>query len=97
MSWIFFHFLFIWNKWTHGFDSHSSVVFFLQDDSEVTSDEENCLTQDEIQAFLERNQSFYNNRHQYRQLLKEKFTNYCRATEQSKPVCGKWFATTSVN
>uniref|UniRef100_A0A8C4DVY7 Gametogenetin-binding protein 2 n=1 Tax=Dicentrarchus labrax TaxID=13489 RepID=A0A8C4DVY7_DICLA len=72
--------------------SHSRL-----DDSEVASDEENCLTQDEIQAFLERNQSFYNNRHQYRQLLKEKFTNYCRATERSKPVCGKWFATTSVN
>lgn len=69
----------------------------LLDDSEVTSDEENCLTQDEIQTFLERNQSFYNNRHQYRQHLKEKFTNYCRATERSKRVCGKWFATTSVN
>ncbi|XP_020505640.2 gametogenetin-binding protein 2 isoform X2 [Labrus bergylta] len=70
----------------------------LLDDSEVASDEENFLTQDEIQAFLERNQSFYNNRHQYRQLLKEKFTNYCRSNEQSKPVCGKWFATTtSVN
>ncbi|XP_017268022.1 gametogenetin-binding protein 2 isoform X2 [Kryptolebias marmoratus] len=69
----------------------------LLDDSEVTSDEESCLTQDEIQAFLKQNQSFYNNRHQYRQLLKEKFTNYCRATERSKPVCGKWFATTSVN
>ncbi|XP_029304658.1 gametogenetin-binding protein 2 [Cottoperca gobio] len=68
-----------------------------QDESEVASDEENCLTQDEIQAFLERNQSFYNNRHQYRQLLKEKFTNYCRATELSKQVCGKWFTTTSVN
>lgn len=73
------------------------LTFSIQDDSEATSDEENCLTQDEIQAFLERNQSFYNNRHQYRQLLKEKFTNYCRATEGSKPVCGKWFATTSVN
>ncbi|XP_067350490.1 gametogenetin-binding protein 2 [Channa argus] len=68
----------------------------LLDDSEVTSDEENCLTQDEIQAFIERNRSFYNNRDQYRQLLKEKFTNYCRSTERSKPVCGKWFATTSV-
>uniref|UniRef100_A0A3Q3WDQ8 Gametogenetin-binding protein 2 n=1 Tax=Mola mola TaxID=94237 RepID=A0A3Q3WDQ8_MOLML len=84
-------------------DSYNSLSSFLShtflepDDSEVTSDEENCLTQDEIQAFLERNQSFYNNRHQYRQLLKEKFTNYCRATERSKPVCGKWFATTSVN
>uniref|UniRef100_A0A3B3BVI6 Gametogenetin-binding protein 2 n=1 Tax=Oryzias melastigma TaxID=30732 RepID=A0A3B3BVI6_ORYME len=70
---------------------------FIQDDSEVTSDEESCLTQDEIQAFVERNQSFYNNRLQYRQLLKEKFTNYCRATEGSKTVCGKWFSTTSVN
>lgn len=69
----------------------------LQDDSEVTSDEENCLTQDEIQAFLERNQSFYNNRDQYRQLLKEKFTNYCRNTGQSNSVCGKWLTTTSVN
>ncbi|KAM7398452.1 hypothetical protein PAMA_006387 [Pampus argenteus] len=68
----------------------------LLDDSEATSDEENFLTQDEIQAFLERNRSFYSKRHQYRQLLKEKFTNYCRATER-KPVCGKWFATTSVN
>ncbi|KAM6906908.1 gametogenetin-binding protein 2 [Xenentodon cancila] len=77
-------------------EANTSLVELL-DDSEVTSDEDSCLTQDEIQAFLERNQSFYNNRHQYRQLLKEKFTNYCRATERSKPVCGKWFATTSVN
>ncbi|XP_058482975.1 gametogenetin-binding protein 2 [Solea solea] len=77
-------------------EANKSLVELL-DDSEVSSDEDNCLTQDEIQAFLQRNQSFYNNRHQYRQLLKEKFTNYCRSTEQSKPVCGKWFATTSVN
>lgn len=77
-------------------EANKSLVELL-DDSEVTSDEENCLTQDEIQAFLERNQSFYNNRHKYRQLLKDKFTNYCRTTERSKPVCGKWFATTSVN
>ncbi|XP_028323219.1 gametogenetin-binding protein 2 [Gouania willdenowi] len=69
----------------------------LLDDSEVASDEDNCLTQDEIQAFLESNQSFYNNRHQYRQLLKEKFTNYCRSTEQNQPVCGEWLPTTSVN
>lgn len=78
-------------------EANASLMELL-DDSEVTSDEESCLTQDEIQAFLERNQSFYNNRHQYRQLLKEKFTNYCRSTERSKPVCGKWFTTTtSVN
>lgn len=73
-----------------------SHLFLTQDDSEVTSDEESGLTQDEIQAFLEQNQSFYSNRHQYRQLLKEKFTDYCRATERSKRLCGKWFATTSV-
>ncbi|MED6295538.1 hypothetical protein CHARACLAT_032866, partial [Characodon lateralis] len=68
----------------------------LLDDSEATSDEESGLTQDEIQAFLEQNQSFYSNRHKYRQVLKEKFTNYCRGTDQTKQVCGKWFATTSV-
>lgn len=77
-------------------EANISLVELL-DDSEATSDEENCLTQDEIQTFLERNQSFYDNRHQYRQLLKEKFTNYCRATERSKPACRKWFSTTSVN
>ncbi|XP_029957246.1 gametogenetin-binding protein 2 isoform X2 [Salarias fasciatus] len=69
----------------------------LLDDVEVTSDEENCLSQDEIQAFREKNRSFYNNRHQYRQLLKEKFTDYCRATERSKPVCGKRFTTAFAN
>lgn len=68
---------------------------FTQDDSEVTSDEENCLTQDEIQAFLESNQSFYSNRHQYRQLLKEKFSNYCRATGRSR--AAERFATAGVN
>nr|XP_057934313.1 gametogenetin-binding protein 2 isoform X1 [Doryrhamphus excisus]XP_057934314.1 gametogenetin-binding protein 2 isoform X1 [Doryrhamphus excisus] len=68
----------------------------LLDDSEVTSDEENCLTQDEIQSFLKRHQLFYNNRHKYRQHLKEKFTSYCCAAE-GKTVCGNWFATTSVN
>ncbi|MEQ2172034.1 hypothetical protein GOODEAATRI_016838 [Goodea atripinnis] len=62
----------------------------------ATSDEESGLTQDEIQAFLEQNRSFYSNRHKYRQVLKEKFTNYCRGTDQTKQVCGKWFATTSV-
>ncbi|XP_047234182.1 gametogenetin-binding protein 2 [Girardinichthys multiradiatus] len=68
----------------------------LLDDSEATSDEESGLTQDEIQAFIEQNQSFYSNRQKYRQVLKEKFTNYCRGIDQTKQVCGKWFATTSV-
>ncbi|XP_046876702.1 gametogenetin-binding protein 2 isoform X2 [Hypomesus transpacificus] len=80
-------------------DTSANGLMELLDDSEVTSDEENCLTQDEIQAFVKNNKSFYNNRDQYRQHLKEKFTNYCLSTEQSKPVCGaKWFATaTGVN
>lgn len=68
------------------------IFFWKQDDSEVTSDEENCLTQDEIQLFVDSNKSFYNNRDQYRQHLKDKFTKYCRGG-------GEWFAaaTTSVN
>lgn len=68
-------------------DSRISLVELL-DDSEVTSDEENCLTEDEIQAFLESNQSFYSNRHQYRQLLKEKFSNYCRSSGRSRQSSG---------
>uniref|UniRef100_A0AAQ4RT01 Gametogenetin-binding protein 2 n=1 Tax=Gasterosteus aculeatus aculeatus TaxID=481459 RepID=A0AAQ4RT01_GASAC len=65
-------------------------------DARLNDNEGNCLTQDEIRAFLERNRSFYNNRHQYRQLLKEKFTNYCRATERSRPECGRCCTTTRV-
>ncbi|XP_056140558.1 gametogenetin-binding protein 2 isoform X1 [Lampris incognitus] len=79
-------------------DTSKKSLMELLDDAEVASDEENCLTQDEIQAFVESNKSFYSNRDQYRQLLKDKFTNYCRSTEQSKPVCGgEWLATASVN
>ncbi|KAG5284150.1 hypothetical protein AALO_G00023480 [Alosa alosa] len=66
----------------------------LLDESEVTSDEENCLTQDEIQSFVESNKSFISNRNQYRQHLKDRFTKYCRSNEQSKSV---WFPTASVN
>uniref|UniRef100_A0A8C2ABC8 Gametogenetin-binding protein 2 n=1 Tax=Cyprinus carpio TaxID=7962 RepID=A0A8C2ABC8_CYPCA len=57
-------------------------------ESEVTSDEENCLTQDEIQSFVENNKSFYRTRDQYRQHLKDRFTKYCR---------GEWLPATSVN
>ncbi|XP_020341625.1 gametogenetin-binding protein 2 isoform X2 [Oncorhynchus kisutch] len=72
-------------------NTSANSLMELLDDSEVTSDEENCLTQDEIQLFVDSNKSFYNNRHQYRQHLKDKFTKYCRGVE--------WFAaaTTSVN
>uniref|UniRef100_A0A4W5N494 Gametogenetin-binding protein 2 n=1 Tax=Hucho hucho TaxID=62062 RepID=A0A4W5N494_9TELE len=67
------------------------LLSYYQDDSEVTSDEENCLTQDEIQSFVDNNKSFYNNRDQYRQHLKDKFTKYCHGGAD-------WFAaaTTSV-
>uniref|UniRef100_A0A8C1DIT9 Gametogenetin-binding protein 2 n=1 Tax=Cyprinus carpio carpio TaxID=630221 RepID=A0A8C1DIT9_CYPCA len=57
-------------------------------ESEVTSDEENCLTQDEIQSFVENNKTFYRTRDQYRQHLKDRFTQYCR---------GEWLPATSVN
>ncbi|XP_031428286.1 gametogenetin-binding protein 2 isoform X2 [Clupea harengus] len=70
----------------------------LLDESEVTSDEENCLTQDEIQSFVENNKSFMSNRNRYRQHLKDRFTKYCRSNEQSKSVCSaEWLPTTSVN
>ncbi|KAM3868932.1 gametogenetin-binding protein 2 [Diretmus argenteus] len=77
-----------------GPEASTKSLMELLDDTEVPSDEENCLTPDEIKAFVENNKSFYNNRHQYRQHLKDKFTNYCRSTEQSKL---EWLATASVN
>ncbi|XP_030648282.1 gametogenetin-binding protein 2 [Chanos chanos] len=78
--------------------STAKSLIELLDESEVTSDEENCLTQDEIQSFVENNKSFYSTRDQYRQYLKDRFTKYCRSTEQRKPVCsGEWLPATSVN
>ena len=75
-----------------------SLFVWKQDESEVTSDEENCLTQDEIQSFVENNKSFMSNRNRYRQHLKDRFTKYCRSNEQSKSVCSaEWLPTTSVN
>uniref|UniRef100_A0AAY4EPH4 Gametogenetin-binding protein 2 n=1 Tax=Denticeps clupeoides TaxID=299321 RepID=A0AAY4EPH4_9TELE len=68
------------------------------DESEVTSDEDTCLTQDEIQTFVESNKSFMSNRDQYRQNLKDNFTKYCRLNEQRKPSCTReWLPATSVN
>ncbi|XP_028839345.1 gametogenetin-binding protein 2 [Denticeps clupeoides] len=70
----------------------------LLDESEVTSDEDTCLTQDEIQTFVESNKSFMSNRDQYRQNLKDNFTKYCRLNEQRKPSCTReWLPATSVN
>ncbi|XP_072517465.1 gametogenetin-binding protein 2 isoform X1 [Salminus brasiliensis] len=70
-----------------------SLMELLQDEAEASSDEENCLTQDEIQSFVEENKSFYSMRDQYRQHLKDRFTKYCHSS-----VCrGEWLPTTSVN
>ncbi|NP_001073430.2 gametogenetin-binding protein 2 isoform X2 [Danio rerio] len=69
-------------------DSCGKSLMELLNESEVTSDDETCLTQDEIQSFVESNKSFYRTRDQYRQHLKDRFTKYCR---------GEWLPTTSVN
>ncbi|XP_042613204.1 gametogenetin-binding protein 2-like [Cyprinus carpio] len=69
-------------------NSCAKSLMELLNESEVTSDEENCLTQDEIQSFVENNKTFYRTRDQYRQHLKDRFTQYCR---------GEWLPATSVN
>lgn len=68
----------------------------LLDESECTSEEENFITQDEIQTFMANNRSFYSNREQYRQHLKEKFNKYCRSNDHKRPICSAWL-TTGVN
>ncbi|XP_060704118.1 gametogenetin-binding protein 2 isoform X2 [Hemiscyllium ocellatum] len=67
----------------------------LLEESECTSEEEIFITQDEIQAFMTNNQSFYVNREQYRQHLKEKFNKYCRSNDYN--VCNGWLTTAGVN
>ncbi|XP_038670062.1 gametogenetin-binding protein 2 isoform X4 [Scyliorhinus canicula] len=67
----------------------------LLEESECTSEEENFITQDEIQSFKTNNQSFYINREQYRQHLKEKFNKYCRSNDYN--VCNGWLTTAGVN
>ncbi|MCJ8748563.1 hypothetical protein PDJAM_G00166140 [Pangasius djambal] len=77
---------------TQGHCTTKSLMELLQDEAEVSSDEDNCLTQDEIQSFVEENKSFYSTRDQYRQHLKDRFTKYCHSS-----VCrGDWLPTTSV-
>ncbi|XP_053562807.1 gametogenetin-binding protein 2 [Bombina bombina] len=65
----------------------------LLDESEYTSEEEDGLSQDEIQAFLANNQSFYSNRQQFRQYLKEKFNKYCLLRDHRDSLCSSWLAT----
>lgn len=59
----------------------------LLDDAETISDEENGLTQDEIQSFFRKNPTFYNDRPVFRQNLKDRFSDYCRSAEKGK---GDW-------
>ncbi|XP_069767680.1 gametogenetin-binding protein 2 isoform X6 [Narcine bancroftii] len=67
----------------------------LLEESECTSEEDIFITQDEIQAFMTNNQSFYVNREQYRQHLKERFNKYCRSNDYS--ICNGWLTTAGVN
>nr|XP_006138693.1 gametogenetin-binding protein 2 isoform X5 [Pelodiscus sinensis] len=67
------------------------------DESECTSDEEIFISQDEIQSFMANNKSFYSNREQYRQHLKEKFNKYCRLNDHKRPICSGWLTTAGAN
>ncbi|XP_053310270.1 gametogenetin-binding protein 2 isoform X1 [Spea bombifrons] len=69
----------------------------LLDESECTSEEEDGLSQDEIQTFLASNKSFYSNRQQFRQYLKEKFNKYCLLHDHRNPLCSTWLATAGAN
>ncbi|XP_059573717.1 gametogenetin-binding protein 2 isoform X2 [Alligator mississippiensis] len=69
----------------------------LLDESECTSDEEIFISQDEIQSFMANNKSFYSNREQYRQHLKEKFNKYCRLNDRKRPICSGWLTTAGAN
>ncbi|KAM4843953.1 gametogenetin-binding protein 2 isoform 4-T4 [Thomomys bottae] len=69
----------------------------LLDESECTSDEEIFISQDEIQSFMANNQSFYSNREQYRQHLKEKFNKYCRLNDHKRPICSGLLTTAGAN
>lgn len=74
-----------------------NACFHLQDESECTSDEEIFISQDEIQSFMANNKSFYSNREQYRQHLKEKFNKYCRLNDHKGPICNGWLTTAGAN
>ncbi|XP_075170794.1 gametogenetin-binding protein 2 isoform X1 [Anomaloglossus baeobatrachus] len=63
------------------------------DESECTSEEEDGLSQDEIQTFMANNQLFYSKRQQFRQYLKEKFNKYCLLHDHKKALCSSWLAT----
>ncbi|XP_077151565.1 gametogenetin-binding protein 2 isoform X2 [Ranitomeya variabilis] len=65
----------------------------LLDESECTSEEEDGLSQDEIQTFMANNQLFYSKRQQFRQYLKEKFKKYCLLHDHKNALCSSLLAT----
>ncbi|MEE6510967.1 hypothetical protein FKM82_031307 [Ascaphus truei] len=67
------------------------------DESECTSGEDDGLSQDEIQTFMANNQSFYSNRQQFRQYLKDKFNKYCLLHDHRNPLCSSWLSTAAAN
>ncbi|MEE6510964.1 hypothetical protein FKM82_031307 [Ascaphus truei] len=69
----------------------------LLDESECTSGEDDGLSQDEIQTFMANNQSFYSNRQQFRQYLKDKFNKYCLLHDHRNPLCSSWLSTAAAN
>ncbi|KAG8451117.1 hypothetical protein GDO86_003400 [Hymenochirus boettgeri] len=69
----------------------------LLDESEYTSEEEDGISQDEIKTFMANNQSFYSNRQQFREYLKEKFNKYCLLHDHGNPICSSWLATAGAN
>ncbi|XP_044144197.1 gametogenetin-binding protein 2 isoform X1 [Bufo gargarizans] len=73
---------------------HPKSLKELLDEYECPSEEEDGLSQDEIQAFMASNQSFYIKRQQFRQYLKEKFNKYCLLHDHRNALCSSWLATT---
>ncbi|CAM4601541.1 unnamed protein product [Caretta caretta] len=69
----------------------------LLEELECTSDEEIFISQDEIQSFMANNKSFYSNREQYPQRLKEKFNKYCRLNDHKRPICSGWLTRAGAN
>ncbi|XP_072302724.1 gametogenetin-binding protein 2 [Eucyclogobius newberryi] len=75
--------------WIAHKQNHGFIISLLetQENSEVISDEDNCLTEDEIQSFFEKYPTFYIDRPLIRKRIKERFSDYCRAATRRKLNC----------
>ncbi|KAM4797102.1 gametogenetin-binding protein 2 isoform 2-T2 [Rhinophrynus dorsalis] len=65
------------SKMDHSGKKEIKTLKDMLDELECTEEDHDGLTQDEIQIFIASNQSFYSNRQQLRQQLKEQFYKYC--------------------